>query len=133
METFYKANDGTLFKDKDKCLRYERMQKYTNNASFLFGDIDGNYIPLENILTDDQGSLERVFFIICESYEGYEQLCDLYDELGCIWPEAWEDINDKTPRRWFWNDDSGCWESLDSVLERTKRLKNIFENLAEKG
>lgn len=131
METLYKANDGTIFKDKDECLQYERMQKYTDNGLYSFGDMNGERIPLEDIIKDED--LSRVWFVICKSDEGFEQLCDLYGECCYTTPKSWGDINDKTPRCWFWNDNEDRWETLDSVLENAKRLKNIFENLAERG
>ncbi len=132
MKTLYEANDGMIFKDADECLKYERMLKYANNDLYLLGDINGEYIPLDNILKNE--SLDDVFFIVCKSHEGLLQLCDLYDEFGYHIPKSWESVDsNKVPYRFFWNDDTGCWETPDRIYEKAKRLENIFENLAEKG
>ena len=136
MTELYRANDGTIFEDEDDCLRYERMVKYADNTSLLFADLGGKYISMESII-NGENFLDEVCFIICKSYEGYQVLCELCDEIGLTAPENWGDMNDKeTPRCWFWREDKypyGNWDTLYSALEEAKRLKNIFENLAEKG
>lgn len=136
MEQIYRAFDGTIFEYEDDCLRYERMLKYAGNTSLLFADLRGKYISMENLLNQED-SIEDICFIICKSYEGYKELCELFDEFGLNAPENWGDINDnETPRCWFWREDryaDGYWDTLYNVLEEAERLKNIFENLAEKG
>lgn len=133
MKKLYEANDGTIFKDEDECLQYERMQRYANKALFLLGDFNGKFIPLESILSGEE-DLENAFFIICKSYEGFLQLCDLYYEFGCVAPKDWENMNDtETPYCWLWDEYKGSWEPLHYILEKANRLKNIFKNLVEKG
>lgn len=132
METLYKANDGTIFKDKDECVQYERVQKYTDNGLYSFGDMNGERIPLEDIIKDED--LSKVWFVICKSDEGFEQLCDLCQNFGYVSLKNWSLLkNNKPPYNWFWNDNEDRWEILDNVLEEAKRLKNIFENLAKRG
>lgn len=95
MKILYEAFDGTIFKDRDECEKYENTELHPNLFTIKFLDENENpyYIRKENIYDDDvYQKAERVEI---NNENEYKDFAWLVEECG--WCEF---MDIKTPGLW---------------------------------
>ena len=130
MTELYKADDGTIFEDEDDCIAYERACEM-KDTNIYFATADGEQITIEEIATQSV-SVEDIYYIKCTTYEDYEKMCDLFDELGYMYPRDWGDRNTSDARCWYWDENVGYgdWVNLRTrIINELEKLKSILEKV----
>lgn len=130
MTEVYRANDGTIFEDEDDCFVYEQMSEL-KDAGVYFADSSGKQITVEEIVTGTVNT-EDITFIKCITYEDYEKMCNLFNELEIMCPEDWDDENTVDAQCWYLGEDEyhcDCWMNLRARIKELDKLKSICEKV----
>ena len=133
MITLFKANDGKIFEDEDKCLAYEKMLEYEDkDNSIIFADENGKIFSLNDIIKnyDLAGSM---FYIYVKNFEGWSAGCDIiYEEYGFEFPD-WADYwNKSSCHCWFWDELKAFgakWVELDEAYKELNGKNKIFNKM----
>mgnify|MGYP006916102412 CR=1 FL=1 len=108
MEIIYKANDGTIFHDKDKCEKYEYDLVAKNTQARWYAKDGAPTSP---------GDAELVFLPNQKAWEDFRWLAD-YE--GCYYPEA--------EGNWVW--DYSRFIPMSTRIEELKDEIKRLEDLA---
>ena len=130
MKEVYRANDGTIFEDENDCFAYEQMSEL-KDAGIYFADSLGEQITVEEIVTGTV-STENITFIKCITYEDYKKMRNLFDELGIMCPEDWDDENTVDAQCWYLDEDKyhdNGWVNLRARIKELDKLKSIYEKV----
>ena len=123
MDYLFRAVDGTIFEDEDKCKDYEdglEFQKYTKDLVFI--DRNKNILPFNNSVWDD------AYGFIAKTNEALNFAIDKFDEVRCSY--GLHDYRNKSCGSfWYYGDEYEEWIEISDHIEILKNKISEWEEI----
>lgn len=125
METIYKAEDGTLFKDACECEEYERKCTVARvKGSLIWLNADKEVVPLEDL------DFDPVFYFKATSKEAIDFMYQILEDNNCdidnnvieghiiyFWDNSAEMFMSTNARIWELQEQIALYRQLDEAFE----------------
>lgn len=116
MEIIYKAFDGKVFNDEEKCLNYETENLIKNNH-LIFLDEDGNRLNINDVFE----ALINAEFISITTKNAFEIIKRVGEKYGLTFPPM--------HGFWKWDENHDGWVSIDDKMEEIVKTLHFYHLL----
>ena len=118
----YVADDGTEFRAKDDCVKYEsQFNEIYRNDNVIFFDINLNKMK-KPILTEDWNILiNKCWYISIKSENSFKSVQDLFEDIGYCF--NYDTDVDSVLGLWHYNAKYGKWDNLNYASNKMNKIK----------
>ena len=118
----YVADDGTEFRTKDDCVKYEsQFNKIYRNDDVIFFDIDLNKIEKPILAKDWNLLIYRCWYISIKSENSFKSVQDLFADMGYCF--NYDTDVDLVSGLWYYNIKYNEWKNLNDASNKMNKIK----------